>query len=198
MAIELEAKLIMNDKIKQLVKQAQIKDTLTQEFRLSLDQRIARYLALKPHEIIPNSHFAAVSAECFLLYRDGHYYGTISLSQAVAEALVKFLCHVNNWKPDNEYEGNLRQLEKRGKITTELSKLFKEIWKGRDDYHHLNPKIEQDRQKLEVIAKEKLTNLKNIEKELFAYSINMGKLVPKYPKYWDRKQDTTSVFLRID
>ena len=188
----------MDDKTKKIIEKAQAKDTLKQEFELTLDQRVKRYLELKPHGIVPNSHFAAVSAECHLLYRDGHYYGTISLVQAVAEALVKFLCQTNGWKPNKDFGENLKQLTTRGKLTDELAIWFSKIWQARDDYHHLNPQIEQDRQKLELLAKEKLVSLKRIEEELFAYSTREGKLIPKYPKYWDQKQSTTSVFLRLD
>lgn len=188
----------MDDKIKRLVEKAQTKDTLKQMFELTLDERIERRLEVKPHGIIPNSHFAAVSAECYSLYQDGHYYGTISLSQAVAEPLIKFLCNKNGWKSNKDYEKNLQQLKTRGMITDELVSLFTNIWKNRDDYHHLNPQIEQDRQKLATLAKEKLKDLRDIEKELFAYTTNNGKLVPKYRKYWDQTGNTIPVFLRLD
>jgi hypothetical protein len=187
-----------DNKTKKLIEKAQLEDTLKQEFDFSLKQRVERYLDVKPHGIIPNSHFAAVSAECHLLYRDGHYYGTISLTQAVAEALVKFLCNINGWKPCKEFEKTLQQLEKKKKITKNLENLFTNIWQRRDDYHHLNPQIEQDRQKLEALAKEKLSGLKKIEEELFAYSTNNGRLVPKYQKYWDQKDGKTPVYLRFD
>ena len=133
-----------------------------------------------------------------MLYRDGHYYGTISLIQAVAEALVKFLCKINGWKPGKVFEDNLEQLDKRGKIVGDLKTKFLEIWQRRNDYHHLNPQVEQDRQKLEQLAKEKLSRLKQIEEELFAYSANNGKLVPRFPKYWDQQGDKVSVYLRLD
>ena len=188
----------MDDKTKKLVEKAQAKDTLKQMFELMLDERIERRLEVKPHGIIPNSHFAAVSAECYSLYQDGHYYGTISLSQAVAEALVKFLCIKSGWKPNKDYEKNLQQLKTRGKITNELVNLFTNVWKNRDDYHHLNPQIEQDRQKLASLAKGKLTDLRDIERELFAYTTNNGKLAPKYRKYWDQTGNTIPVFLRFD
>ena len=96
----------MDDKTKKLVDKAQTEDTLKQEFALTLDQRAKRYLELRPHGIIPNSHFAAVSAECHSLYRDGHFYGTISLAQSVTEALIKFLCEKNGWKPNKDFEKN--------------------------------------------------------------------------------------------
>lgn len=183
---------------KKVFEKAQIKDALKQMFSLTLDQRVNRYIELKPHEIIPNSHFAAVSAEAHELYRDGHFYGTISLTQSVAEALVKFLCQKNGCKQNQNFKENVKQLKTRDKISLELATLFTKIWKGRNNYHHLNPGIEQDRQKLELLAKEKLTCLKSIEEELFAYRISEGKHIPKYPMYWDQKNGTTKVFLRFD
>ena len=92
----------MDEITKKTVEKARIKDTLEQEFTLTLDQRVNRSLELKPHGIIPNSHFAAVSAESHDLYRDGHFYGTISLTQAVAEALARFLCQKNGWEPNQD------------------------------------------------------------------------------------------------
>jgi hypothetical protein len=173
----------MDGRTKELVEKAQIKDTLEQLFNLTLEQKINRQLELRPHGIIPNSHFAAVSAGCYSLYTDGHFYGTISLTQALAEALLRFLCEKNDLKvssPDN----NVGKLKKKKLISTNLAILFNNIRKNRDDYHHLNPQIEQDRQKLATLAKEKLTNLRDIQKELFAYSVNEGKLIPRFPKYW--------------
>lgn len=188
----------MDEKTKKLVEKAQIRDTLKQEFQITLDQRIARYFEIRPHGIIPNTHFAAVSAESHKLYRDGHYYGTISLVQSVAEALVKFLCQRNGWKPNKDFEDNIKELKNRDKISNKLVTLFLHIWKDRNNYHHLNLAIEQDRQKLETLAKDKLTKLKSIEEELFAYTAREGKLIPINPKYWDLKEDTISVFLRFD
>lgn len=187
----------MNDKTKRLVEKAQTKDTLKQMFELTLDERIERRLEVKPHGIIPNSHFAAVSAECYSLYQDGHYYGTISLTQAVAEALLRYLCEKNKLKVSSP-ENNVGKLKKKGLISISLAKLFSNIRKNRDDYHHLNPQIEQDRQKLASLAKEKITDLRDVEKELFAYTTNNGKLVPKYRKYWDQTGNTIPVFLRLD
>jgi len=138
---------------------------------------------LKPHGIIPNSHFAAVSAECHLLYRDGHFYGCVSLTQAVAEAIVRFLCERNGWKPDKDFEKNIGKLAKRSFITQDQLSSFQEIWKNRDDYRHLNPSVEKDLRKLEELARTKLKLLNKIESEIFAFSVNKGALVPKTPKY---------------
>jgi len=188
----------MDDKTLKLINKTQAEDTLKQEFQLTFEQRVKRHLELRPHEIIPNSHFAAVSAECYSLYRDGHFYGAVSLAQSVSEALVKFLCTKNGWKPNKEFEANIKELVNRQKIAQELADIFTRVWKDRNDYHHLNPAIEQERQKLESLAKSKLTDLRIIEADLFAYSSKEGKIVPKYSKYWDINNGTVPVFLRID
>jgi len=188
----------MNDKTQKLIKKAEAEDALKQEFSLTFQQRVSRYLELRPHGIVPNSHFAGVSAECYSLYRDGHFYGAIALAQSVAEAIVKFLCNKNGWSPKKEFEKNIKQLIARGKINTSLTVVFTRIWKNRDDYHHLNPQIKRERQKLELLAKTKLTDLKIIEEDLFAYITKDGKLIPKYPKYWDQKNGTVPIFLRFD
>lgn len=188
----------MDGKTQRIIKKAEAQDTLKQEFNLMLDQRVKRYIELRPHGIIPNSHFAGVSAECYSLYRDGHFYGAVSLSQSVAEALVKFLCNKNGWKPKKDFEDNLKQLITRQKISQELADTFNRLWEDRNDYHHLNPDIELERQKLESLAKSKLTDLRIIEGDLFAYSASEGKIVPKFPKYWDIANGTAPVFLRFD
>ena len=47
------------------------------------------------------------------------------------------------------------------------------------------------------LARQNIKSLSIIEKEIFDFTINMGKIVPKQPKYWDIKEDgTTPVFLR--
>jgi hypothetical protein len=80
-------------------------DGIKQEFEQTLGSRVNRYLKVKPHGIIPLTEFASVSAECALLFRDGHFYGAIALSQAVAEAVAKFLCQKNGWKPKKSFVG---------------------------------------------------------------------------------------------
>ena len=84
-------------------------------------------------------------------------------------------------------------------MSEDLKDRFLNIWKKRDDYHHLNPNIETDREKLETIAYEKILLLKEIESEIFAFSNIDGKLAPKNKKYWDlQKNGTVPVYLKID
>ncbi len=178
-----------------LIQQKQTEDSMKQEFDQMLSERAIRYLAVKPHGIIPNTKFAAASSECSLLFRDGHFYGCIALVQAVAEALVRFLCQ-NNKTPVGEFENNLKQLFENGFITNDIRRFFLKIWERRNDYHHLNPTIETDRQELERIAKEKAKLIAEVEKEIFDFTVSMdGKIVPKEPKYWEGYDDL--VFLRL-
>lgn len=186
-------------KINELVAKTQTKDTLRQLFEGTINARVKRWLEVKPHNIIPNSHFAAVSMEPYELYRDGHYYGAISLSQSVAEALVRFIC-AKNGGSFSSYENALQKLKSKKIISTPLFDLFTAIREGRNDYHHLNPTIENERQALESLAKEKVQALQAIEGEVFAYAANQGKIKPLHPQYWDADatKGTMQVYLRID
>jgi len=124
-----------------IINEKQLEDSLRQEFEQTIKARIGRYSTVKPHGIIPNAKFAVASSECSLLFRDGHFYGCIALSQAVAEALVKYICERNGWSPANNYEENVHTLSKRGFISEQLCDRLLQIWQGRDIYHHLNNSI---------------------------------------------------------
>lgn len=185
--------------VQQIMQRALTEDSIKQGFEQTLSSRVERYLRVKPHGIIPLTEFAPVSAECALLFRDGHYYGSIALSQAVGEAIAKFLCQKNGWKPRKSFEENVAKLETRQFISKSMKEKFLSLWEKRDDYHHLNPSIETDRQKLEVTAYEKVSLLKEIESEVFKFSIVNGRLVPENSKYWNLQPNgTAQVFLRLD
>ena len=68
------------------------------------------------------------------------------------------------------------------------------IWKTRDDYHHLNPNIQQDRTRLEELAEKNVQLLNKIEGEIYDFTVSDGIILPKYPKYWKSKPG--EVFLR--
>ena len=108
-------------------------DGIKQEFEQTLSSRVHRYLKVKPHGIVPLTEFAPVSSECTLLFRDGHFYGCIALSQAVAEAIAKFLCQKNDWKPKKNFEENITKLQTRQFISNEIKDKFPRIWEKRDD-----------------------------------------------------------------
>ncbi|MBI4297655.1 MAG: hypothetical protein HY676_03905 [Chloroflexi bacterium] len=182
----------------ELIQQKQAEDSIRQEFEGTLPLRAARYLQVKPHPIVPYEHFSAASAECSLLFRDGHFYGCIALTQAVAEALVKFLCERNSWKPVKTFEKNVEKLLARNIISDKLKESLLRIWERRDDYHHLNPAVKTVRQELEQLAREKARLLAEVESELFRFVITDGKIILGEPKYWKKSGDQVIVDLRLD
>ena len=184
----------MNDNLDQQFLEKKLRD----EFESTIHDRVDRLTKAKPHEITASTHFAAVSHEATLLFRDGHFYGCIALSQAVAEALVRFICQRNSFKAGNDYKTNIRKLYNRKLIDEELKLSFISIWEKRDDYHHLNSSIENDKIKLETLAYTILQNLNHIEKEVFSFNMAKGSIIPKYPKYWDIEKGYTSAYLKIE
>jgi hypothetical protein len=100
---------------KQVERHLLIKDVVAEGEALA-SERVARYLRARHHGIIADTPFAPASAECLKLFRDGHFYGTISLSQAVGEALVRHMCHSNLWKPAENFQKNVRKLKHRNFI----------------------------------------------------------------------------------
>lgn len=173
-----------NEEARKLVMRAE----LEAECLNTIAERVTRYLELNFIKVTPNEHFASISAECIRLYRDGCFFACIALCQAVAEALVRFLCTKNSFKADKDFEKNVNTLCRR-KITPDCSELFTEIWKGRDDYHHLNPKVPTEKSKLQDVAKNKLIALHSAESKIFAFEVIDGAIKPKHPKYWPKSHD---------
>ena len=66
------------EEIYKLIKRQRLEDNLKQDFSLTLNDRITRYFELDFIKITPNTHFASISAECILLYRDGYYLACIA------------------------------------------------------------------------------------------------------------------------
>lgn len=190
----------MDEKTKQdLYQRALIAESMKQEFEQTMSERVERYLQVKPHGIIPNAPFAAPSSECGLLFRDGHFYACIALVQAVAEAIVRYMCVKDFKSYDKVFEKNVEKLHTRTFIDDKLRESLLKIWDRRHDYHHLNSNIESDRQILENLAKEKTGLLVEIESNVFEFSYtNDGKIIPKYPQYWNIRDNKMDVFLRLD
>ena len=187
------------EEVLKAIKRKQLEDNLKQDFLATLNERISRYQELDFIMVTPNAHFASVSAECILLYRDGHFLACIALCQAVAEAIVRLMCERSKFSSiSDDYEKNVENLQKR-KIEPDCSELFKEIWKDRNDYHHLNPEIPTERSKLQDIAKSKILALHKIESKVFDFAWTKdGAISPRYPKYWDTKDGLLNAFLRFE
>ncbi len=187
--------LEMNKKsMRELVGQKQVEHSMKREFEQTLSERAVRYLQVKPHGIIPYEHFSAASAECNLLFRDGRFYGCIALTQAVTEALARFLCRRNSWNPAKNFEKNVEKLSARNVISDKMKESLLRIWEKRDDYHHLTPNIESNHETLEKLARQKVRLLGEVESEVFRFAVVDGKIIPEQPKYW--KEKVNQVFLR--
>ncbi len=179
-----------------LIQQKLFEDSIKQENEQTLSSCVQRYLKVKPHGIVPYTQFAPASAECSLLFRDGHYYECITLAQSVAEAIVRFLCQKNSWKPKKNFEKNINTLLNRKIISEKFKNKFLKIWENRNDYHHLNKNIEDQRIKLKKISCKKPLILREIESEIFKFTTKNGKLIPENKKYWElNKNGTIPVFL---
>jgi len=93
---------------------------------------------------------------------------------------------------------NIDRLLNRHFISEKLKNKFFKIWENRDDYHHLNTNIKVQRTKLEEISYEKVLLLKEIESEIFKFSLKNGKLIPENKKYWELQEGgTIPVFLKL-
>lgn len=185
-------------KKQELLQRAIITDSMKQEFEQTLSERVERYLQAKPHGIIPNAPFAAPSSECSLLFRDGHFYACIALVQAVAEAIVRYMCDIDFKGHNKVFEKNVEELHRRKFIGGELKEWLLGVWERRDDYHHLNSSLRSDRQTLENLAREKTCMLVAIESRIFEFTVaNDGRIIPSYPQYWKMNGNKVEVFLRL-
>ena len=187
------------EEILKAVKRKQLEENMQGEFLATIEERISRYQELDFIKFSPNTHFAFVSVECINLYRDGYFLACIALCQAVAEAIVRLMCERSKFNSiSQDFEKNIENLHKR-EIQPDCNALFKEIWKDRHDYHHLNPTIPTEKSKLQEIAKSKVVALHEIESKVFEFNTVDGAVSPKYPKYWNFNENgTLNVYLRFE
>ena len=175
-----------------------IRNDMVQAFNATLEERVQRYLEVDHQKITPNHHFAAASAECLRLYVDGHFMGTVMMTQAVAEGIRRFVLERNCLKLGEGVDGPdaVAQLRDDGVITPQCAEALERIWRSfRNDVHHMNPKVATI--PLRQLAQSNIKDLALIEREIFAVKVVTGAFVPVQPKYWDIKDDgTTAIFLR--
>ena len=180
------------------IQRAEYRRSLQSDYEFTLDQRVDRYFRVKPPVMIASTPFSAVSAECAQQFRDGHFYGSIAMAQAVGEALVRFLCERNRFRAAKAFDVNVRNLKKRRFISNAIADSLESLWMRRNDYHHLNSNIEQDRDELEALAERKLGDLYSVEEDVFSHDISEGRLIPRHPKYWDLDGKMLKVFLNFE
>ena len=159
-----------SESIQDQAERIRLVDQLLADCQSLVSERVERYLRVRHHGIVAVTPFAPASTECIELFRDGHYYGAISLSQAVGEALVRHMCRSNKWKPAENFENNVRKLRERGFVDSAVGGELLRLWEKRDDYHHLNPTVVRDRQALEDLALAKIRALSEVERFVFPWS----------------------------
>ena len=184
-----------SDLAMQAIKRRRLQDDLRSSLEQSIDQRVDRYLEINHQWIIGNHYFAAASAECIELYRDGYFISTVMVSQAVNEGIFRFVAERNSIDRES-HEQFIKELMNGNIISEDCAKASKRIWGSfRNDVHHMNPKVATI--PFEALAKRNLQDLSVIEKEIFGVDVNNGKLIPHQPKYWDIQKDgTVPAFLR--
>ncbi len=163
-----------------------------------LTARADRAQRTRVHSVIPGEFFAAASSECRDVFIDGHFYACISLSQAVAEGLTRYMADVHKLGAQNDIHKRVERLLAKGAITRVTADAFRRIWgNDRNTFHHLNRDVPTDCGTLEQRAEECIGALYEAESDAFACDVINGKLAPKRPEYW-RKTDAEhmAVFLR--
>ncbi len=169
-------------------KRAWLLDRLKQEDERTLTERVERRMQVPHSGILPNTRFAPVWTECLNLFGDGHYFGAISLSQSVVEALVRHLCRAHSWRPAENFERNVKKLRERGFIDERIERHLLQIWEHRDDFHHLNDSVEGQRSALQALALAKLQALSELESWAFGHTFDAGRIVLKKAKYWSTRR----------
>lgn len=182
-----------------VARRAWLLNELRQECEATAAERVGRYLRVQHQPIVADTPFASASAECMGLFRDGRFYGCISLSQAVGEALVRHMCRSNHWRPAKTFEENVGALRRRGFIDEAIEAEMLSLWQQRDEYHHLNDSIATERTALDELAIAKIRALAVIEEWVFGFCHGEAGLVLRHPQYWPRTgENQVGVFLRCD
>lgn len=164
---------------------AQVEDSLRQQCLGDLRTRAERWLEVQRVPIAPSTHFALPSAECSLLYRDGYNFACIALCQAVAEALVRYLCDQNPMiRRSKSFETNLSRIKKARVLEAGSIEALERVWADRDDFLHINPSVSRDTAALQQTALAKLRDLAVAERDAFAADYSGGKLSVDMPKHW--------------
>lgn len=172
-----------------------IENHLRRKFESGLEARVRRTEELQYQRIIGAHYFAAASSQCLELYRDGYMLGCIMCSQALLEAILKFVAKRNRMEYKKEVEELIADFEASKTLNANALDAAKLAWRHRNDFHHLNPAVSTI--DLEVKAKECVEATCALEEEIFGASFVNGALNPRNPIYWDTQADNTvPVFLR--
>jgi hypothetical protein len=163
-----------------------------------LPGRLERASRIKLQNLIPGHWFAAAASECASMFMDGHFYGTISVSQAYIEALTTFLAEHHKVRVGKDANVRCRRLKEAKVISETAFAAALAILEHRNDFHHLNKEVPSEYQALQVRAENCINCLHAIESEVFAYSIGPpGAVLPTKPEYWPESgPESLVVYLR--
>ncbi|HOX41044.1 MAG TPA: hypothetical protein PK263_02525 [bacterium] len=196
---------MQNPDIQKAIKMQQVKDAIISDFNSSVDQRVDRYIEIGHQWIIGNHHFAAASAECINLYRDGHFIAAVMMSHSINEGIIVFIAGrigLNKNKGDGgakSIEDLINELEQNKTISKSCADSARGIYGSyRNDVHHMSPKVSGI--DFFSLAQDNLKRLAIIEGEIFGADITPdGKLKPRMSRFWDLNADgTVSAFLRLE
>ena len=179
----------------------EIEQRLRHDFERDFPRRLERYARSRVHQIIPDAYFDQASTECRKMYVDGHFYGCITLAQSIAEGISKFLAQKKNVRRCDHYElvNRLRD-HVPPVISPESHAGFVAIHgtgRDRNDFHHMNPIIEQDPVELERRAFECIEALYTIESDVFGFDMADGVPVLRDKDYFELASPTeTFIYFR--
>jgi len=178
----------------EIFRRSQLEEDLKSECLGSIDARIDRWLEIEHQGIIGGHHFASASSECIKLYRDGYFIGTVMMTHAINEGIIKFVAERNNTdrqKADNATKTIAElivELHENNLISTQCKDASLAIWRSyRNDIHHMNPSVSDI--PFQKLAQLNIKRLSAIEHEIFGYDIGKGALVLHQPRYWDTNAD---------
>lgn len=169
--------------------QAILERRMRDNFERSLPTRMERHARIPVQTILPLEFFVEASRELRQLFIDERFYSCIVLAQSVAEGIARFIAEKKGVRVVNDYAAqvNLLQRDRQNPaISQKVFKAFKRVHgKDRNDFHHLNPTVPQDRRELDRRAEECLLSLYEIESEVFAFHpVDGGKIHLVHPEYW--------------
>jgi hypothetical protein len=180
-----------------------LKKYLESECLCTIDAKLDRLLEIEHNRIIGDHHFASASAECIKLYRDGYFIGTVMMSHAINEGIIKFVaeksatCRQKTDETTKAIEELINELREKNTISTNCADASLSILKSyRNDVHHMNPVVSDI--PFEKLAQLNIKRLSAIENEIFGCHFLNGALVPHQPKYWNTNPDgTIRAWLRL-
>src|SRR5688572_12480483 len=107
----------MNDDELRAWRRRETSRQMREQFEATIEERLDRYFEVEHQGVIAHHHFAAASAECIEVYRDGHLFSAIALSQAVTEGIWKFVLERNGLESGRDRTGIAATLVANGIVT---------------------------------------------------------------------------------